>query len=117
MLRQNIIQMCLSLAAVGALERIGHATFGGAKESVQKSELVVSAKPSSSLPFSLGLSRPYAPDTLLSASPPPSPLFPVLAFASVKTKTYSRAGTNATVHLRAAMYLAFIPSGASSVGA
>ena len=33
--------MCLSLAAVSALERIGHVTFGGAKESVQKSELVV----------------------------------------------------------------------------
>ena len=102
--------MCLFLAAVGALERIGHATFGGAKESVQKSELVVF--------FSLSLSRSYAPNTLLSASsPPPSPLFLVLALASVKTKTYSRAGTDATVQLRAAMYLAFCPSGASSVGA
>ena len=28
---QNIIQTCLSLAAAGALERIGHATFGDAK--------------------------------------------------------------------------------------
>ena len=37
----NIIQTCWSLAAVGALERIGHATFGGAKESAHKSELVV----------------------------------------------------------------------------
>ena len=41
LLCQDIIQTCLSIAAVGALERIGHATFGGAKESVQKSELVV----------------------------------------------------------------------------
>ena len=38
---QDIILACVSLAAVGALERIGHATFGDAKESVQKSELVV----------------------------------------------------------------------------
>ena len=37
----DIIQTCLSLAAVGALERVGHATFWGAKESVKKSELVV----------------------------------------------------------------------------
>ena len=37
--------MCLSLAAVGALECIGHATFGGTKESVQKSELVVFCDP------------------------------------------------------------------------
>ena len=41
LLCQNMIQTCLSLAAVGALERIGHATFGGSKESVQKSEPVV----------------------------------------------------------------------------
>ena len=44
LLCQNIIQTCLSLAAVGALERIGNATFGVAKESVQKSELVVFCK-------------------------------------------------------------------------
>ena len=30
LLCQDIIPMCLSLAAVGTLERIGHATFGGA---------------------------------------------------------------------------------------
>ena len=41
LLCQDIIQTCLSLAAVGALERVGHATFEGAKESFQKSELVV----------------------------------------------------------------------------
>ena len=41
LLCQDIIQTCLFLAAVGVLERIGHADFGGAKESVQKSELVV----------------------------------------------------------------------------
>ena len=40
LLCRDIIQMCLSLAAVGALERIGHASFGGAKKRVQKSELV-----------------------------------------------------------------------------
>ena len=38
---QDIFQTCLSLAAEDVLERVGHATFGGAKESVQKSELVV----------------------------------------------------------------------------
>ena len=41
LLCQDVIQTCLSLAAVGALERMGHATVWGAKESVQKSELVV----------------------------------------------------------------------------
>ena len=41
LLDQDIIQKCLSLAAVGALERMGHATFGGANESVQKSEPVI----------------------------------------------------------------------------
>ena len=41
LLCRNIIQTCWFLAAVGALECVGHATFGGAKESVQKSELVV----------------------------------------------------------------------------
>ena len=119
LLCQNIIQTCLSLATVGALERIGHATFGDAKESVQKSELVVfcETQQSSSLPFSLSLSRPYAPNTLPSVFLPPSPLFPALAFASVKTKTYSRAGSDATVQFRAAMYLAFCLSGAPSVGA
>ena len=34
-----MIQPGLFVAAVGALESIRHATFGGAKESVQKSEL------------------------------------------------------------------------------
>ena len=41
LLFQDITQTCLSLAAVGALERVGHVTFGCAKGSVQKSELVV----------------------------------------------------------------------------
>ena len=41
MLCQDIIQTCLSLTAVGALERVGYVAFGGAKESVQKSELAV----------------------------------------------------------------------------
>ena len=36
-----IIQAYLSLTVVGALERVGYATFRGEKESVQKSELVV----------------------------------------------------------------------------
>ena len=38
---QDLVQTCLSLATVGALERVGYATFGGAKKSVHKSELVV----------------------------------------------------------------------------
>ena len=37
LLYQDIIQTCLFLAAVGAMERVGHATFGSAKKSVQKS--------------------------------------------------------------------------------
>ena len=41
LLCQDVIQTCFSLAVVGALERIGHATFGGAKKKVPKSELVV----------------------------------------------------------------------------
>ena len=44
LLCQKMIQMCLSLGAVNALEHIGHATFGGAKENVQKNELVVFRK-------------------------------------------------------------------------
>ena len=115
LLCRDIIQTCLSAAAVGALERIGHVTIGGGKEVFRRASLLSSAEPSSSLPFSLSLSRPYAPNTLLSFSPPPSPLFPVLVFASVKPKTYYRA--DGTVQLRAAMYLAFCPPGASSVGA
>ena len=75
------------------------------------------AKPSSNLPFSLSSYWPYAPNTLLSDCSPLSPLLPVLAFASVQTKTCSRAGTGAAVLLRAAMYLAFCLSSNSSVGA
>ena len=41
---QDLIQTCLSLTVVRALERVGYATFRGAKESVQKSELVVFCK-------------------------------------------------------------------------
>ena len=41
LLCQDIVQTCLSLAAVGALERVGHAIFGGAKESIQRSEVDV----------------------------------------------------------------------------
>ena len=57
----------------------------------------------------LGSCQPCAPNTLLSAFPSPSPLFLVRSFASVKTKTYSRAGTNVTVLLKAAMYFAPLP--------
>ena len=31
LLSRDIIQKCWSLTAAGALERVGHATFGGAK--------------------------------------------------------------------------------------
>ena len=41
LLCHDVVQTCLSLAAVGASERVGHATFWGVKESVQKRELVV----------------------------------------------------------------------------
>ena len=41
LLCQDIAQTYLSLAAVGALEGVGHATFGVANKSVQKSKLVV----------------------------------------------------------------------------
>ena len=83
----------------------------------RRASLLFSAELSSSLPFSLSTSPPYVAKTLLSASLPPSLIFPVLAFASVKTKTYSRAGTDAKVLLKDAMYLAFCSSTASLVGA
>ena len=98
LLCQDIVQTCLSLAAVGALECVGH---GGANKEFRRASVLSFAKPSSRLPFSLSTSRPYTPNTLLPASPLPSPLFPVPAFASVKTKTCSRASTDATVLLRA----------------
>ena len=42
LLCRDIVQTCLFLAVVGALERVRHATFGGVNEiGVQKSELVV----------------------------------------------------------------------------
>ena len=41
LLRQDVVEACLGLAAVGALKREGYATFGGAKEGVQKSIFVV----------------------------------------------------------------------------
>ena len=115
LLCQDIVHTCVCLTALGALERVGHTTFGGAKNVFRRASLLSSAKPSSSLSFSLSTSRPYAPNTLLPASPPPSPLFPALALASVKTKKYSRAGVDGRVQLRPTMYLAFYPSDASSV--
>ena len=42
LLCQDIVQTCLSLAVVGAVERVGHATFGDVNGiGIQKSELVV----------------------------------------------------------------------------
>ena len=41
LLRQDVVEARLALAAVGALERVGYATFGGAKGGVQKSKFVV----------------------------------------------------------------------------
>ena len=38
---QDIVQTCLSFAEVSAYERVGHAKFGGPKQSGQKSEPVV----------------------------------------------------------------------------
>ena len=117
LLWQDIIQACVFLAAVGALECEGHPTLGVQKKVFRRASLLSSAKPRSSLPFSLSTSRPCAPNTLLPASLRPSSLFPVLAFASVEIKTYSQVGTNAAVLLTAVMYLAFRPFGISSVGA
>ena len=58
LLCQDKVQTCLSLAADGTLEGVGHATFGGAKKSVQKRASFLSpAKSSSSLPFSLSTSQ------------------------------------------------------------
>ena len=37
---QDIVQTCLSPAAAGALERIGHGTFAGGTTNVQKSKLL-----------------------------------------------------------------------------
>ena len=44
LLRQEVVEACLALPAVGALKRVGYATFGGAKEGVQKSKFVVSCE-------------------------------------------------------------------------
>ena len=41
LLRQDVVEAYLALAAVGALKREGYATFVGAKEGVQKSNFVV----------------------------------------------------------------------------
>ena len=91
--------------------------LGAQKKMFKRASLLSYAKPSNSLPFLLSMSRPYAPNTLLPASPPSSLFFPLLAFAFVKMKTYSRAGTDATVLLRVGIYLTFCASGASLVGA
>ena len=41
LLRQDVVEACLALPAVGALKRVEYATFGGAKEGIQKSNFVV----------------------------------------------------------------------------
>ena len=41
LLRQDVVEACLALPAFGALKRVGYATFGGAKEGVQKSKVFV----------------------------------------------------------------------------
>ena len=51
LLCQDIVQACLSLVAVGALEDVEHATVGGAKQSVQKDELVIFCKIQQLLPL------------------------------------------------------------------
>ena len=59
LLRQDVVEAYLALAAVGALKREGYATFGGAKEGVQKSKFVVFCETEcSNLPFLLRTSRP-----------------------------------------------------------
>ena len=74
---------------------------------VRGASLSSSAKPRYKLPFTLSTSRPYTPKTFLLATPTPLPLLPVLVFASVETKTYSRASIDATVLLRAAVYAGY----------
>ena len=41
LLRQDVVEAFLALPAVGALKRVRYATFGGAKEGVQKSKFLV----------------------------------------------------------------------------
>ena len=105
-------QTCLSLAAVVALKGVEYATFE-AKKVFRGASLLSSAKPSNSLPFSLSTPRSCASYTLMSASTPPSPLLFVLEFVSGKTTIYFRASADITVLLRAVIYVAFCPSGAS----
>lgn len=76
--------------------------------------MLSSAKRSIALSFSFTASRPRA-QHLAPSIQPRSPLFPALAFALVRTKTYSRAGINATVLPRADVYFAFFLSAAISV--
>ena len=40
-LLRQVVEACLALPAVGALKLVGYATFGGAKEGIQKSKFVV----------------------------------------------------------------------------
>ena len=62
LLCQNIVEACLPLAAVGALERVWHATYDGAKKMFRRMTLLSFAKPSSiTLPLYLSMSRPCAP--------------------------------------------------------
>ena len=113
---QDIVQTRLCLAAVGALKRVEHATLRGVKKVFRKASSLSFARPRRSLQFSLSTSRAYATNTLLSASPFPSPLVAVLP-PSVKTNTYPREGIDASALLRAGMHLTFCPSGTSLVGA
>ena len=101
LLCQGIVQTCLSFAVVGALERVGHGTFGGPKEVVRGASLLSFAKSRSSLPLTLSTSRPICTQHVSACYPPSLPLLPVLTLASVKAKRYSRAGIDATVLLRA----------------
>ena len=73
---------CLSLAAVGAVERVGYAAFEGTKKSVQKSEPVVFCETQQFAVLVEHVSAICAQHLAVCFPfPPPSPPFPVLAFA------------------------------------
>ena len=90
LLRQDVVKTSLALAAVGALERVGYATFRGAKERIQKSEFSVFCKAQQLFAIFVEDISTIGTQRLAVYSSPPSPLFPVLAFASVRTKTSTK---------------------------
>ena len=90
--------------------------FGATKESVHKSDLVVFCETQQKFSVFIDHVSAICAQHLVACFLAPLASLPCSGVCVFKTKT-TQAGTDATVLLRAAMYLAFCPSGASSGGA